>query len=430
MRQTLQKGLIVLLVLTAAVGSAVLSVRVGGITVYPFRLLVLAVLLAAPLLQYRLSWLSVEGPRVFAFVGFVWLVWGGCSVFWSPSFAGGVEDVFAVGFGFAVGVALLTLGAAQVSSLRWLRRGWVLAFLVTGAVAIWELVTGNHLPGAYAERAPEYALRSIAISTFGNPNNYGAFLVLCLPFLLHSRQQTSSLLGATFYEVLLVLFFGILFMTGSRSAFLGAVVEMGVLVFFFGAVKRGLALLGMGGALLVGLFYAGFSFEDLQILSSLQVMVSASAFEQGSLQARLGLTLNGVWMLLSTLGIGVGAGGYELVARSPDLPYYTSGLVNPHNFWIEVVSEYGILVGGLFVWMMGLFFLRSLQAYWARKGVWAQTALLMLVGYFFAALANSTYMAQPTNWMAIASIMCIVSALEKRRDEQTPQEREDGGPRS
>ena len=426
MIQTLQKGLIVLLVLTAAVGSAVLSVRVGGITVYPFRLLVLTVLLAAPLLQYRLSWLSEDVPRAFAFVGFVWLVWGGCSVFWSPSFAGGVEDVFAVGFGFAVGVALLTLGAAQMSSLRWLRRGWVLAFLVTGAIAIWELVTGNHLPGAYAERAPDYALRSIAISTFGNPNNYGAFLVLCLPFLLHSRQQSDSLVLATCYEVLLILFFGILFMTGSRSALFGAVVEMGVLVVFFGAIKRGIAILGMGAVLVAGLLYAGFSFEDLQLLSSLQVLLSDSAFEQGSLRARLGLTLNGVWMLLSTVGIGVGAGGYELAAQNPDLPYYTSGLVNPHNFWIEVLSEYGIVVGGLFVGMMGLFFLRSLQSYWARRGPWAQTALLMLVGYFFASLANSTYMAQPTNWMAIASIMCIVGALEREgKDQPSPEGRKE-----
>lgn len=411
--------LVALLVVAAAVGASVLSVRIGGVTLYPFRLLVIAVLLATPMLQYRVSWLDESTPRLFVAVGFLWFVWGGLSVFWSPSFATGVEDVFAVGFGFAVGVALLILGTTQAVRLRWLRRGWVVAFLITGGIALWEIITGNHLPGDYVEQAPDYALQSIAISTFGNPNNYGAFLVICLPFLVVSSQKSRSRVVFIFFEVLILFLFFFLFMTGSRSALLGAVLEIGVLVLFFGAWKRGVAALVGVLSIVIGATYAGFSLRDLQLIVSLQEMVSEGAFEQGSLRVRLGLTLNGLWMLARTFGFGVGAGGYEIVSQRLDLPYYTGGLVNPHNFWIEVSSEYGIFVGMMFVGMMGIFFVRALREYLSNKSPWSKAALLVLVGYFFASLANSTYMAQPTNWMAISSVMCMVGYIEKKKERQS-----------
>lgn len=410
--KTLRYGLIALLVVAAALGTSFLSVNVGGVNVYFFRLLVVFVILASPVISYRYGWLKERVPSQFLLAGYLWVLWGSVSVFWSPNFTAGVEDVVAVGFGFGIGVALLTLGATESKGIEWLRRGWMGAFLITGAIAGWEIVTGNHLPGAWVESAPDYALdRAIVISTFGNPNNYGAFLVLSLPFLLYSRERVRSRFLKLLYGLLIPVFFGLLFLTGSRSALLGALLQMGTYIFIFGGVRRIVATLLALVTSILGLVYIGVSIEDLRLFAKLQTVLQGNALEGGSLSMRLGLTLNGLWMVLISFGMGIGAGGYEMVAQHPDLPFSTGGLINPHNFFIEIIAEYGVLIGIVFAFLIGRFLYISVKGYGRGGGLAAQTGVLIVVGYMFAMLANSTYMSQPSNWMAICSLMCISGSV-------------------
>jgi teichuronic acid biosynthesis protein TuaE len=410
--ETFKKVLIVLLVVSSALGASFLSVDVAGVNVYFFRVLVTFVLLASPILSYRYVWLREPVPSRFLLVGYIWVVWGAMSVFWSPNFTAGVEDVVAVGLGFGVGMALLVLGATDREGIEWLRRGWVGAFLVTGAIAGWEIVTGNHLPGAWVENAPDYALdRVIVISTFGNPNNYGAFLVLSFPFLLFSRERAQSLSLKLLYSLLIPVLFGLVFLTGSRSALLGALLQVSIYIFIYGGGRRIIAALLAVATSILGLIYMGISIEDLILFSKLQTVLQGSALEDGSLSKRLGLTLNGLWMVLDSFGMGVGAGGYEMVAQNSSLPFSTGELVNPHNFLIEIVAEYGILVGVTFsyiiAWFLYIFAGRTSEG----KQMAARVGVLIIAGYTFAMLANSTYMQQPSNWMSICSLMCISDYL-------------------
>lgn len=404
------------LVVAGALGTSVLALNAGGLTLYPFRQVVLLVLGIMPLISYRIFWMRQSLPRFFVSLGYVWVVWGGFSVFWAPSVATAITDVLAVAFGFGVGIALLALGATKESAMPWLRRGWVTAFLVTGGVAVWEITTGNHLPSAFVENMPDYALRTLAISTFGNPNNYGAFLALALPLLLLSYDSATRPFWRALYGLMIPLLFVAVFLSASRSALLGVLLQMLLYVFVFGTMRRIVwAVIGAVG-ILVGAAYAGMSLEEFRLLAKLQGAFSDSALESGSLSIRLSLTLNGLWMIATSYGLGVGAGGYEQAVQDPQVPFGTGGLINPHNFWIEIASEYGLVVIGLFVILMARFMVIALRAYRKRLDPWAQTLLLMGLGYLLATVANSTYVSQPANWMAIATLMCGATYLKKKDD--------------
>jgi len=409
----LRNASVALLVVTAALGSSVLTFSVGSVTLYPFRQTVPLVLLITPILSYRIHWWRISASRFFTILGYVWILWGGFSVFWAPSMTTAVSDVVAVAFGFGVGIALLALRTPTANRMEWLRRGWVVAFIVTGAVAVWEIATGNHLPSTFVKNTPEYALRTLAISTFGNPNNYGAFLALTLPLLLLSYHRADWRGMRILYGVMVPLLFVAVFLSASRSALLGVSLQMALYVFVFGDAKRILWACVVVIAGLIVVAYAGLSLDEFRLLAKLQNILSDNAFESGSLSVRLGLTLNGIWMMAMSYGLGIGAGGYEHVVRGPDVPFSTAGLINPHNFWIEVGSEYGLVVVGLFLLMMGRFFIVALRAQKHTDDLWAQTILLMLVGYLLATVANSTYMSQPMNWTGIATMMCAATYLEK-----------------
>jgi hypothetical protein len=97
----------------------------------------------------------------------------------------------------------------------------------------------------------------------------------------------------------------------------------------------------------------------------------------------------------------------------------TRGVINPHNFWMEVLSQYGIVIFGLlvgFVLYLGTLALRlaGSPAVARQNRYWPLVALsLGTVGYWFAASENSSYIPQPINWVFLGSITALACDLVK-----------------
>lgn len=433
--------------LTAALGPYLIPIPLGGVTLYAYRALVLILATASLLLFPRYDWWQIPVARAYAAVGGFWIFWASLAAFWAPSLERALLEVAALGFGFVTGITMLQLGSHVLPTLNALRRGWVLAFLATGAVAGWELATGQHLPSSAVERAGPGGLQGIAISTFGNQNNYAAFLLLAAPFLLWSHTASRSRLRRIFYTGCLVLLPALLFVTASRISLLGLIAEAG---FLWLIAPRYRSRLLVYLAVLAALGFVVFYLLGLEgrMVYELSVMLGGSGFGGGggSVSKRWNLMLAGLWLLVGSGGLGVGPGGFEAVLRQRLVPFDTGGLVNPHNFWIEVVSQYGVPVFGAFVlWILYLAHKvnrkrrRSVldpEAFQTRQV--AVTVLVGLVGYLFAAVANSTYMVQSTNWMFWASIVVMAAYLWRKRvvavvpagdaeQKPTPEPTSDGG---
>ena len=86
---------------------------------------------------------------------------------------------------------MFQLKAYVFQGLVALRLGWIIAYISTGLIAVWEIVSGDHLPGAYVSaqllREQLYAISTtiaVVISTFENPDTYAIFIAAAFPFLL------------------------------------------------------------------------------------------------------------------------------------------------------------------------------------------------------------------------------------------------------
>lgn len=113
----------------------------------------------------------------------------------------------------------------------------------------------------------------------------------------------------------------------------------------------------------------------------------------------------------STAGFGVGAGNAEYWMENFAL-YDTFGILNPHNWWLEILINYGVFIFTGYL----LFFLslvrRLWQAYKTTDGadrMIAEALLLSLVGFSIASISSSSIMAFTPQWLLFAFALAFLN---------------------
>lgn len=131
-------------------------------------------------------------------------------------------------------------------------------------------------------------------------------------------------------------------------------------------------------------------------------------------------------MVMETRGLGVGAGNFETVMRSADVPYNSGGAVNPHNAYLEILSQYGIALFVLFMlWVVSCFQVarRAICYDTSPESLWGVTVVAIFVGTSLSVLADGNYFYASYNWMAIATVLLACAGLERReRQADHPEE--------
>ncbi|MBL4847114.1 MAG: O-antigen ligase family protein [Planctomycetes bacterium] len=407
-----QIGALTLLPLAAALGVHLFPFDIAGVNVFGFRALVL-LLVAWGITQRR--WrtpVSRTGFRYLLFLSF-WIGWAILSLSWAPELKAGVRAVFLLLLALLVGVAALSPIRDPARAFCHLRWGWVLAYVVSIAIATWEVQSGQHLAGTSGMvdrfgRQKELGL----YATFGNPNNFGAFIVLAFPFLLYSIATTRSWIIRGLLIALLPTTLVFMSLANCRAGLVGLVVEVGA--FYFLRVNRG------GRSLLVPIAFtlvlgAGAFFAQETVLALFDsTLALRDQFEgRSSVSIRYNLSYNGLWFLAQTYGAGVGAGGFSICLETWATPKTTYGTLDPHNFVIEVLSQYGVLVtaaGAL--WILALARLAWRKRTDPKRQDLAEFTLVALTGYAVACVANSSYLISSTNWTFLATFLPLCNVLE------------------
>jgi O-antigen ligase len=397
--------------------------NVAGINVYAFRMLILVMAAFSTPLTSASGWWFDKLARRAMLLGALWLLFGLLSLLWTPNESGGMTDLASIGFGFALLLVLFNLRAYESHNLQLLRMGWSIAFLVTTAVAIWELATGQHLDSAMFLDRPYYFDGTVVQSTLVRPDFYGQFLLAVTPFLLWSfygAKGPMKLIYAGFVATagILVLF------TASRLTFMGFAAEVLFLVFLFDR-RWYVMMLGLVGAV-AGYFWftQAFLSSDLHIAAKFEQALSDRQ-QSNSITTRFALTVNGLWMVYDTAGRGVGAAGFPAALVDRDVPLRIAGLgpegYSAHNLWVQIASEYGILpmVGFLvlFVFIARL----ALQAGRKPPGTPPELrtlgiiTMVGLVGYVFYGAVSGDPLRHSVHWMFFATLVVVAVHLHKAK---------------
>lgn len=378
---------------TAAVGASLISIDVAGFPMYPFKVLV-PVALAVSLVAARRS-IALERSTWCVLLLAAWATAGSL---WAHDVTTAAHSALTIWFAVALFVLVQLWGS---EFRRDLITGWRLALVVTGAVALVEILTGFHLASDFiVDREGQ----GYVLSVFSNPNDYGAFLAIAIPISLFPTRGRRIPLwawalagGST----------ALLLVSASRFALIGLLAAAIVALVrhrrSWWAVPTGWAALAIGIAAFVVLTILG-----ADIASKLLSLTEEGSLGDTSAGIRIGLLANGVWAFFVTGGLGVAIGGFpEMIASGLAPVSLRAGVVDPHNMWFELLAELGLPGVVFFGVLLGSIWgpLRRSVVEPAATVAWAS-----LAAYVAAVCTASAYLTAPVSWMFLATVASL-SAL-------------------
>jgi teichuronic acid biosynthesis protein TuaE len=397
----------------AALGPTFFLIEIAGAGLFPFRIAAGVLLLLT--LGARSVWRKSRVMTLYLRVLLIWTLWSGASLWWAPDINVGIDETITTAFGLVVAITIFNLGIERDSHLEAFSEGWMLAYVVAAGFALRDLLTGDYLPGPKGELYVSRGIDDIAISTFGNPNNYAAFILLAVPFMVLGYWLAGTRRKQRLVIVLLASVPVFVFYSTSRLALIGVTAQF-VLFAVIGLKTRRQRVRYIAAGALVVLLIGSFFWEGSRTANDLTNLVEQGLSGESN-TSRLNLTLNGLWMAVDSGGLGVGAGGYEVVTKTEYTPYPTGGLATPHNFWIEVLAQYGVVVFGLLLFWFARIAVIAFRARRVRNlhpgtSLLANAVVVAGAGYLFASVANSNFVAQSTNLVFLAGLAAIAGRLE------------------
>lgn len=335
-----------------------------------------------------------------------WLVWGLVMPHGTDAF----KRLLSIALSLASVLAFVLYPWTR-ERLRLLGRAWLFAWIVAVIPAIYEIVSGKHLPN-YLSSSPGWVRESSddIASYFVNPNPFAYFLCAAMAvFIMASRLEKRWVRNVML--VCCALSPVIIYPTNSRLVLAVSLVMLVWMVATREVVRPRLKLLT---AVSVTLAMVAF----VVLISSPAIMNRIFNSFEGSGSDRLKLYMNAVWMFLSTFGLGIGPGMFEDTMRRNRVPYITHEAVNPHSGVFEILSQYGFLIAALVgaaliavAWrgMRGIGRIDEAPEYrMIRQGV-VITAIMIPVLSF----GDSTFLDSPIAWTQVATLLGFYCAYRQ-----------------
>ncbi|MDD3106305.1 MAG: O-antigen ligase family protein [Bacilli bacterium] len=270
----------------------------------------------------------------------------------------------------------------------------VLVFIILvihNIIGWYEVITSNYLFIDNYNQIYYSSIQSrIPISFAGNPNDYALFLNFGIGTAIILFKAKKSALFKFLIILVLISSIILLFLTLSRANILGFL--FGLFVLLIVNIKNGRIITKT--TLVILSFAIIFYLFTSELIQNYLSSILHFDFIQGSSELnRLGLIKNGLYFLKETFGFGTGLGNIEYWMSHSSI-YETGGALNIHNWWMEILVQFGI---GIFLLYIAFYinllltFLKSLR----RKSVLLETHIssgfvFILSAFLIASISSSS----------------------------------------
>ncbi|WP_339060566.1 O-antigen ligase family protein [Tepidibacillus marianensis] len=419
---SISKGFLYFVLGATLFGPAFLNVIVGPISFSLGRitLYVLWVIFCILFLKND-GEISLSHLKVSPIVWFLifWFIYALVSMLWADSTLDAIKNINHLFVGFSLIIFVVFFFIDQLDYLRFYNL-WIIILISLLIIGLWNVLTGHQL-GVSTLVGLTNDQRFTPTSVFHNQNDFATYLALSLPFTLtlirHGRNIWISISGLllTLINIYLV------FLTYSRSNYLA--IAMGLVFWFLFYLSRkeklliiGLALVGV--ILLIILFPEPFH----AAIDILRIQIdSLFVHDQGkeSVNVRLNLIKNSLLFLYDHYGFGVGAGNAEYHMGHFRV-YDTAGIVNVHNWWFELLVNYGVIifVGYIYFYLSLIVMLKKQYQHLMdrKEKMIAESLTVGLVIFFLASTSSSTIIAFGPQWLFFAFVIGFVNYLYLKQE--------------
>lgn len=418
-----------LCVAASFLGAAFLALQMGPFHLFPYRMLLILLwcIFFAEISQGSplISSSHLRVKNYFLFLGF-WFAYSICHILFIHDVAAYMRYALFLGMGFS----MIFFMVYYIDTLPKLERVfiiWIATIVLLTGIGLWEIITGQHL-GASRQAGTDIpaAMRHVPTGTFKMINHYATSMALSFPLAL-AMFSCGTKKWIRFCALLFIaLMIFVINATQSRLNLVSLLLQISLaFVFFFSSARKKTM-----AALVLTLAIAGFvAFTPLspEGITGTVKDTFTSAYNQiinmqGSGKVRVNLALNGLMFLKDSAGFGVGAGNYNSWVRENS--YFSTSSRNhptpvlfPHNWWIELLSEYGLIVFVFYLLFFVMLYTRVVQTYRrcdsASGKKMGQILILALSGFVISCMGPGYFTAFRTQWFLLALSLTYVAVHRK-----------------
>jgi len=396
--------LLYLAIFFSPMGAKALSFPIGGVKMSMFRLLIILslLLLVGEKLQKRNKLLVAKSDNKYsACFMYLWLLYAVITVIWAKDFSNWVRNIFFL----SVAVFCIVLFIDRFDNRKKVIKAfWALhwGIALQSAIGWYEMITLDYRFIDWTEKLYQYyihgKLRS-PIAMAGNQNDFATMMMVgvfisYICFTTAKKKWIKAIcIALAASEAALI------FLSMSRANMIGFVIAI-MLIMLVGGRRKLLIIPGV--IILLLLFPEALNNFALSMHLNLASTVSGDS-------NRINLIKNGVDFLVRTFGFGVGCGQIESW-MSTEAVYDTNGIINMHNWWMEILTGYGFLIFIGYVVFYTKMFSTFLSA-WTRGINREIRAIAMAISsimasYIIAGISSSSNMTNEFLWVFWA--ICII----------------------
>lgn len=413
------KGIVYFLILTSFLPAYLFAIDLGYVQLSPFRIsIIISVLLVLLFIVKRKINISdiFNNQNYSSYFMIVWFFYAVITILWVEDLTSWLQAVFYIGIG-VTSILFLNLFLRKERDFKIsFYIIWIIIF-INNFLGWYELFTGDYLFRIQSH----YNSKNYLIGMFGGPNEFATPMLfgVFISYFIFKRAKNNfvrviSLITMISSSVLVLL-------SQSRANILG--LFLGLFCFMILLLKRKslknyLPFIGL--LLSIGTVTTIFSGNNIisQLNRILQFNFSNSFSSDG---IRMNLIKNGLYFLTKTNGFGVGAGNIEYWMETY-LKYPTSGIVNMHNWWVEILVAYGIGIFTLYIiFYTNLFISIYLRFRNSETEIEKEIAIVILCcmsGYVIAGISSSSNIGRAWLWLfwgiAIAFQGSNISNIDKK----------------
>lgn len=418
----MEKIILYLLLITSLFGSVdFLNLDIGLFFLDPFRICIaiLGFLLINNLIR-NFKMLEIReyfkklGSHKYSYIFMAfWLIYAVLSVVWTNDYRGWINAVYYISLGLISAIAFYHYFSNNFEMLTAIRV-IVIMVMFHNVVGWYEIFTGKYL-FLPPDRVEIFAIDGAPVSSFFNVNDYATFMMFGVCFSIICLYNANSTFKKMIYLMTLLSSTLLVIASDSRANIIGLIMSFTALMFFLFKKKYIkyilLTLLAVFIAMLLinPMFVSGI----LNLIDSLFTFNFEFAYESvvtGSEYRRINLIRNGFLFLKKTLGFGVGAGNFEYWMMNYAV-YDTNGIINMHNWWMEILICYGVIIFIMYIVFFCNIFLSTLRKYYKTKCRVTKSIslgiLCFMISFVVGSTSSSSNITKPWLWLVWGMIIAF-----------------------
>ncbi|MDF2686901.1 MAG: hypothetical protein K0S55_2084, partial [Clostridia bacterium] len=336
----------------------------------------------------------------------IWLLFALVQLMWVPISDNTIRHIQYLFSGVSV-VIIMVLYVNSIDKIRVVYRAWKIGLSSMLIVGWWEVLTDNHLSKS---GALFYGYKNIATGAYFNPNDFAFFLVISIPLtfqMLMERKIQQQIFG------LLMLMNSIYFiyLSGARLIYIVLLFISLLFIVYLLLIKRASLVFALFLTLFIGFIFYNELFTDFY-----QQIITMNTNDK-STDIRGEVTQNALSIIKGNI-LGVGPGNIESYIQQSSvlLGFNTYGITNTHNWWIEILANYGIVIFILFL----LFFIVTMKKIFSllvenyEYHRYALPIFISLLSFIPACVDPSSIFGIDITWFILGFPLCIINVLVKK----------------